>query len=182
MTRPQLIQDIERACQKANPLLVDFRTIGIHFKFNEKILKFEKDFPENMVGKEFILRWHQGMRNDSLIQTSDMKTQQYVYNDLYNSGLMGLKFMESQNGLKECLEILGKEPGLADVLLAVGHDVAVVGSKESKGCFLEYSERPLHGGDRDFWNHRQISWDLTKGLYSQTDETLQFLHSLLFMK
>jgi len=77
-------------------------------------------------------------------------------------------------------QILGHEPTLADVLCSVGQDVAVVGAKDGKACFLRWGQPPVGvEGTRGYWNYKSITWDLTKSLKDQSEECLNFLADLL---
>ncbi len=76
------------------------------------------------------------------------------------------------------IEILGKEPGLADVLLALQNEDKIelfqYGNLLTMG---HYEDADSRSGHYDYCH-----WDLSKNLSGQEGATLQFLHSLLFTK
>lgn len=76
----------------------------------------------------------------------------------------------------ESLEVIGREPELSDVLYAVGkvesdQRMAI----DDKGRFMN---QVVGGTFGDCWGN----YDLTKPFYQQSEDTIDFLHSLLVNK
>lgn len=90
---------------------------------------------------------------------------------------MGRVYVEGSIELIDPREwkILGREPGLADILFMTQNLEAIL-SIDSDGQFIlwDYDEK------RDV--ERNIFWNLKVCLYGQTDETITFLASLLETK
>jgi len=151
-------EKIKEACQKANPKLMEL-SFGCKFK---------------IIGNIGINHLGTGVVISDDIALFDCK----------NHSFSGYGHREMKTDMlvfeKSKFEILGQEPTLADVLCSVGQDVAVVGAKDGKACFLRWGQPPVGvEGTRGYWNYKSITWDLTKSLKDQSEECLNFLADLL---
>lgn len=143
MTRQDLIQAIEQACQKTNPDLLKLE-FGCRIKVK-----------------------YRGTQQDYIWDVTVLSVSSgggAVY-------AIGKGHREVRHFTKDIIEILGKEPQLSSVLLAIKCANGTINIDE-EGEFFDYS---MYEANRS----TDIFWDLTKGLYGQSLETLQFIHSLL---
>lgn len=82
-------------------------------------------------------------------------------------------------------EIIGQPLRLADLLMAIGDDVACVGSKGGMGCFLEWEVKKTNRGTtrKDWKNNKNILYNLSKdNILDQSDELCEFCLGLLAKK
>lgn len=134
MTRQELINAIEKECQKCNPSLLKLE-MGCRVKFDNQIGIF--------CGGDEIC-----------VQKVILLPNGYCHDTCQE------------------VEILGKEPGLAEIFMIL---------KQIPGGLLVADNWGVEVGNYDVAKLLKL-WDLTKGLYGQTDECLTFLYSLLFTK
>jgi hypothetical protein len=80
---------------------------------------------------------------------------------------------------KAIVKIIGRDVQLSDVLMAIGDKIAVVGSKSSMGCFVEWKCKTEWGTSGSWWNNKNILWNLLKPLHLQDEPTINFLYELI---
>lgn len=147
-SRQSTLAKIEATCQKANPNLL---------KLEFGCLLIVKNY-NNKMAIIVSRKLSKNNRMCLLFEGKDQVESGWVY-------------------IPEYFEILGKEPGLADVLLAVDQYRSHLVSPPEYQNYKHYSYAP---DGRVYYD--TFGWDLTKGLYAQKDETLTFLASLLETK
>lgn len=174
--KPTYIENIKRACIAANPSLVELKfECEVEVIFERAEVANPNEFSE---GREEA-RLKNNHRIDELngfykgICIGDRVIGQgvYVMNDLIKLG--------KSNWFK----IIGREPTLADVLLAIGkfckktvdnNDAQTV-AIDHTGKFARFTA--FNNGGFDI---RTIgSWNLKENLYNQSEETLLFINDLL---
>lgn len=156
MTTQQQITAIREKCIEANPSIKDLKMncMIYHPEYGIAIINDSRGTGNGSTQKHFTDRSH------------------VFYDDCRDKD--GRLFRNGSN--KEWWEIIGRPIHLADVLLAIGQNIAVVGN----GCFLEWGTHFFHGEKQGYWNQKNISWDLKNDdLTLQSEETISFLYTLL---